>query len=499
MLIVDDKFPTLGHPEATESDRGRSLWQACVQSGWMCDIDNASGLSDPIWLERLNAPDLLFLDYELIPGDAGPCLGALRHLAGTPRSSLVVVYTHLRPLTKVKQTIALHLRGMRDVEKLLQRPIPRLNEHWESLRIGSGLRTMENFEAFLAGRKEGWLTDRLRAELQGRGIPQAVQGALAEVRAELYLQEKLQVKTDRLEKVGDVTSVKLSAVGSPSTWMQAGNLFVILVAKITDLEGAEEARQVLDQVVPALVDWRQPVLHTCMAFARQAPFAAWPARSDALSLPRPELHTGWLYHLFSEQDPAGREGHLRRLVEAIADGLLSQVEAELVEFMLEGLNGLPGEETPLDCAMRCASAKVEDTAVLHALNSFLCSQPFNLHHVRTGTVFKRSEGAEEEVVWVCVSPACDMVPRKPSASNPWHLDLDPIRPMLALRGRFLRSHWIVAAWKRPREVGLFSFTWMASRLPARSPMRASALRLLRSSWSATVLGSQISASARYAS
>ncbi len=68
--------------------------------------------------------------------------------------------------------------------------------------------------------------------------------------------------------------------------------------------------------------------------------------------------------------------------------------------------------------------------VVHALNSYLSSEPFEGTHITAGTVFK---AADETGWWVCVSPVCDMVPRPSRDGRSWQKELEPVRPVVALR------------------------------------------------------------------
>jgi len=68
--------------------------------------------------------------------------------------------------------------------------------------------------------------------------------------------------------------------------------------------------------------------------------------------------------------------------------------------------------------------------VVANLNQFLCSEPFEGKYVQTGTIFRGADGTTNSY-WVCVTPACDMVPRKPTSGR-WEDDLHPLRPMSAI-------------------------------------------------------------------
>jgi len=53
-----------------------------------------------------------------------------------------------------------------------------------------------------------------------------------------------------------------------------------------------------------------------------------------------------------------------------------------------------------------------ESQVMHQLNSFLVTEP-NKNYIETGTIFARKDDAELKHIYICVTPACDLVPRQP--------------------------------------------------------------------------------------
>ena len=85
-----------------------------------------------------------------------------------------------------------------------------------------------------------------------------------------------------------------------------------------------------------------------------------------------------------------------------------------------------------------ALAGTDDWHIFHRLNEFLATEPAG-SFVQTGTVFElETRVGDKRAVWICVTPACDLVPRKPS-EGAWEHSLDPIRPMIAIRGQLIGS------------------------------------------------------------
>ena len=75
----------------------------------------------------------------------------------------------------------------------------------------------------------------------------------------------------------------------------------------------------------------------------------------------------------------------------------------------------------------------DDWQILHRLNEFLATEPPG-DFVITGSLFAaQPEPPPEGDVWVCMTPACDLVPREPR-SGTWEHTLHPLRHILAMRG-----------------------------------------------------------------
>ena len=133
---------------------------------------------------------------------------------------------------------------------------------------------------------------------------------------------------------------------------------------------------------------------------------------------------------------------IRRNFEEKSD--LPKIGADLLGSLVSSQQlGSKQDKELLEIASSLASphTKLQTSDILHALNHYLSSEPFNSAYITTGTIFKSTQ---EDLWWVCVSPACDMVPRQPSDIKSWQRDLHPIRPMMALR---LESITVSAALK----------------------------------------------------
>jgi hypothetical protein len=74
---------------------------------------------------------------------------------------------------------------------------------------------------------------------------------------------------------------------------------------------------------------------------------------------------------------------------------------------------------------------VAKESVYHAANEFLSSVPSTDGHVTVGTVFKSEDGDDSEY-WICVTPACDLVPDQ-NNKHGWEGEMFPLRAVTAAR------------------------------------------------------------------
>ena len=164
-------------------------------------------------------------------------------------------------------------------------------------------------------------------------------------------------------------------------------------------------------------------------------------RVAADALANRELHAGLLYFA-NEGDPNERADRVkefyRRLLSAFAEHILDEV----AEFGSKVLSSPPeaaateGVAPLVTWAIQATRVNVAEVDLFHELNKFLATESPR-SHACLGTVFMTGEGEQAEY-WICTTPACDMVPRQPSLDR-WEGKLDPLRPIVCVRGVRLRG------------------------------------------------------------
>lgn len=404
VLFIDDQFPTFDaseDPMFKEAARARALWRACVDRGWLCDIDNSADWSKPTRQRRLAACDLLVLDFHLDGQDSGPALKIIRDLAQSPDPNMVIVYTKDPDLDRVLLSIAASARGASSakLDRELDLDIEDLDPEW----------TQENLLAFLDNQKR-WMGTFIEA-CKAAGLNHSNQEA-----GEILLERWIHDQYGAGRCLSPMRIEKIQCLKEPGgRWFHCGNLFVTVAGKAKQQEPRAEAEALFEHLEAAVRAWEPPWL-ACLVAASRRKVEAGSFRDD-IQLPPESLQAG-LLHFIQRTDDTDEK---RRRAHDIATHLLSRRFEYAAEQMAENL--LQRKELPPEVSR---AGKKE---LLH-LNAFLCSEAPVRHHLSTGSIFRH---VEENKYWVCVTPACDMVPRKPGGTNPWAKELDPIRPMLALR------------------------------------------------------------------
>lgn len=431
VLVVDDDFHQYDADEpGNDAKRASALWKACRTSGYLCDIDNGNDLINGGDPKHLANSDLIILDYHLQGNDPKWALELLCKLAPAEHASLVVVYTKDPDLMNVRLKIAAHLRGGLPADKICDST--EVRDLWDTVESKITQQPTESlFTDFLSGNIRACKTDRpLLDELEGLGVPPKLKGEVAHAHYENVLRSLVAgnqaPRTDGPIEMGGGTN------GVPP-WVYTNNLFVACVQK-TD-ENLNDGAPVFDALKAALCDWKPDFMVSAVAYAR-AEFARGGFQLEREALSNKMLKSGWLFHAWSGS-PDEQTGRLKALFERLIASYASRVLRRMIEF---GEKHVPNCATPgngpetLNAAIKEFHGEKKDleNGVIHALNEFLVIEELP-GFVETGTIFARQSDADNpREVFVCVTPACDLVPRQPRTGT-WEHRLHPTRAVMAIR------------------------------------------------------------------
>jgi hypothetical protein len=343
-------------------------------------------------------------------------LAIIRDLARSETPNLVVIYTADPKTNRVLIEVAAAARGV--------------SAHVLEIELGSEIEAIEvdwthdDILAFIAGRQQWMRTYSAACKRAGLRVDRSE----GEVLLERWIANSFGLPSH--ESIVPIERIKCSE----NRWFQCGNLFVAIIEKPPYQVSEKEARIVLEGLESAIKDWSPSWLACLIASSRRS--AETGAFRDDVNLPAAPLQIGLLRYVRESQDGEERSRRAREVASHLLARRFDDATVRMAEQLRGRAEGATSSEPP----------DIDDTTQLLHLNAFLCSEDFSRHHLRVGTIFRAKD---VDTYWVCVTPGCDMVPRQPLASlNPWAADLDPVRPLMALKLELRRGKGITEALEK---------------------------------------------------
>lgn len=417
VLFIDDKFPIYGElvQDADEADRARTLWSYCVRRGWLCDVDNGRNWDNVQLPGRITGCDLLVLDYHLGDDqDYRKALQIIDKLSEAPGPSMVVLYTAEPNLDDVLLRTAVAAYGTPNASE---------DEGDDDDDDDDDLRlewSVKDFMSYMMGQDEWYTTVEDHFVALNKVAP-------LRPRARQIIGRKI-VNTYRAFGAGPSAARGLNSCSTMmkncrGLWFQSKNLFMCVVGKPSasmDLSAEGEAERLIAELEIAVKEWNPPWAACLMSLSRRMGEEG-AFFDDQSLLPNPDLLEGLLEHIRGD----GENGDYERLRHA------RDIAHHLLYFRFSGATEKLAKLLDQKSKMKSSAVmpKLDKINRTLQLNAFLCSRKFDSHHVTLGTILKIQDG---EYV-LCVSPSCDMVPRKPRHDrDPWASQLYPIRPTLVI-------------------------------------------------------------------
>ena len=140
VILIDDEFPRYDRFEATtpadpdtpatdtppmpgnaavaeeakkpllDYARARSLWSACRERGYLCEVDDGTGIGGTV-PRHIEKSDLVILDYHLQGEDPSLALQVLKHLANRSRQPRRCLYARQEPSRRKEEGCFPSARG----------------------------------------------------------------------------------------------------------------------------------------------------------------------------------------------------------------------------------------------------------------------------------------------------------------------------------------------------------------------------------------------------
>lgn len=413
----------------TTSQRAANLEKFFQEKQILCDIDNTSSNLD---IERIRKSDLLIIDYHLENEDPRKTLKVLSGLKESQHFNLAIVYTS-NELDKVWMQIASSFITAKDINTQIEE-IEDLDEFWLEIILPS-----------IEARTEYSLTDRDLVEYLRTGKTKSeIKGLLAQSPFKQFTKQicnliydyhinKLQISSSKNEE--DLT---ILGDENGNKWIKSGNVFVCLYRKSTN-DIQEDPIKIWETLQESLVNW-EPTYYQLIQSEIQNHIESDSMAFNSIHDNDKHGQAAWLKEVLKPENQKKTSQLIKNIYADISEELsfkfnnneqLGNFIDSTFNFYKDKLDQTPGRDLTEFC---CENMKLTFNAnktnkdMYHALNMHLSSKNYREKHISTGTVLYD----ENNQRWyVCVSPACDLVPTQSTA--PINKRLTPHRMIQVLR------------------------------------------------------------------
>ncbi|AMH20044.1 hypothetical protein AL518_19835 [Hafnia paralvei] len=187
-----------------------------------------------------------------------------------------------------------------------------------------------------------------------------------------------------------------------SNFISTGKTFISVIRKSSD----DPSEELIGSLQAALVKRNASPMHLLMAKMRYELDERGIEQACNIINNRP-AQAGWLFNLLQNSD---NDSAHDKAINLHWEQLATASRLELRDFSKRIVKSA-GCETPSDnknfVKVFFSECMTDKTKTLGLLNAYSCSMSVSNNHLKTGTILEIGEDK-----WVCVTPACDMVPRQ---------------------------------------------------------------------------------------
>lgn len=454
VIAVDDEYPTLDSLIEKEIDHTKG-WSGTVSdvqrvqellrfarskpNPWLVDVHDGKGVTSAA--EQKLAPhlqhsDLLVLDYHLEGHtDHGErAIDILRALAANEHFNLVVVYTkgYQGDFNRVVREIALGLTSL-DTQLALpvaeERALLEELDEWEAQEEGVSQKLKDEISidtylevrtrfpgnsCGLFGMEEG---KRIIGYWNDRPDKQKIPSSQKLANWLLNVKQKALADQFSADNLGNVQVGRSKEIN----WIRTDKLFVTVLPKESCSPSQFESRLL------AAVKASNPSPHRLLLTKMRAEIDQRGLAAETAILGNRHIQTVWLND-FLNQTPADPKAVIVNTIQRHWEALGDQLRGTLDDFA-DRLHQafLPSAKTVFDsCGLKKSDANSE--ASLKNYNWYSSTKPIDRSHLTTGHIIQIKSTDENSEYWICLSPACDMVPGQKT-----HLHLKSSLPFVAVR------------------------------------------------------------------
>jgi Response receiver domain len=464
LLAIDDEFPTLDelldpvssqtvlNKKGADSLREIIKFARTREPPWLVDVHDGkdiSGDQEKKIAPRLQASDLMVLDYKLKGEELGgdTAIGIIRGLATNNHFNLVLLYTKgsAGNVVDTMHEIALGLANKNDAYKLseeeFQVVIDSL-ETWQasdnSVNISEQLLEMFTNQLFVKSFERPkqslkWILEEAENSHLKEKLSYGAQHFTAkqDLLLRWLFEERKKIISKQLFET-DLGQIRINP-DEGCCWISCEKLFITLLSK--KCSPAEFETKIIEAIVKS-----HPTPHRLLLTKMRSSIEQRGLVAEIDILRDMHVQTAWLEDFLNpapNDETSAVVGTVTRHWEAIGDVLRedltrfgSELRAQYKGITLtdvmkrSGLHGtVPGSEE-----------------TLKRYNSFISTKPIDRGHLTTGHVFSFPKRQKSEAIqldlegkamvlvakgepnvdleyWMCLSPACDMVPAQKGRRN----------------------------------------------------------------------------------
>lgn len=446
VMMIDDEFIPYSKliqslakgesiPDSTieSSQRAAALESYFQNEKILCDLDDSA---NHLEVDRIRKSDLLIIDYHLESQNPKKTIEILSGLKNSPHFNLAVVYTNEPPKT-VWQQITASLTTPQDVHKNIQAiENDDVIELWQEkiendIRKKSGTYSLTNDE-YLDYLFNQNVPNRLKKDLAQETEYDVKRycAKLATLICDYHIQINQIYQSDKNKNstiFGDKQGLK---------WIQYHNVFICIHNKSADFE--KDPERILQTLINSIVDWK-PSYYQLIQSEIQNQIEAESMSFNVIHQNDSYGQAAWLKEILkSEEDDINNK--IKTIYSSLAEDLYFKFSKNqiLSDFIKDIFTSYKKEyervssQYPIEnfCAEKMGITINPNTFkdMYHALNMNLSSKDYREKHISTGTVLFDQKN---NLWYVCVSPACDMVPTQETA--PINKRLTPHRMIQVLR------------------------------------------------------------------
>ncbi len=452
VVVVDDEYPTLDEligKELGESDkswdsvnvaRAKDIIDFCRDNSrrWMLEIHNGQLLGTSTGeqaAQYLNQTDLMVLDYHLNPADptsGEQSIKILRQLARNDHFNLVIVHTKgyedaggdiervvrevAMGLTFCDERLVPHQKAVENAQNLIQK--------WEESEVDifDRLRGQLDIDAYLRVRSsEDCGIDYCRSQREFAGffalLDKAPVGVAGKERHLLrWALADLQERMQGLLSPDDLGCVSYKWGEDGINWVRTDRLFVTVVSK------QQKPDELPNKLLEALA-WWSPAPHRLLMSKMRAELDERGVLAEGHVLSDRYLQAGWLQEFLTEH-AAERTWKIRGSVNHHWESLGDVIQSNVLDYgnrLGEQLARMERAEVIRQHLAFEPDVPPHDEKIAASLNKYACSKAVEGAHLSIGHVLKIDQDGNPNY-WLCLSPACDLVPGQKNSGWPKRLD-----------------------------------------------------------------------------